>query len=217
MRLPAGPVFLERRTLRADFDRLLDVFGREPYATDYTGATVLDIGAHKGYFAAYALAQGARAVRSYEPAGENLDALARSAAAADGFDWTVQQAAVRTRAGTLVHTGSPAPAAPAPGRVDVVAATQILPMVAPAEGRLIARLDVDGAECDVVLGTPPSRWHVVDELFLELREPAPCERDELVAHLERAGLVLGSALADEPQAADVRFVREQPRRLAAGY
>ena len=47
--------------------------------TDYAGAVVLDLGAHKGYFGAYALARGARLVISFEPETANLELLERGA------------------------------------------------------------------------------------------------------------------------------------------
>ena len=97
----------------------------------------------------------------------------------------------------------------------MVAAERLLPATAPADGRLIVRLAAHGLECDVVLGTPPSRWHVVDELFVQLHDYATCQGDELVAHLERAGLVLRRGLDEGAGYHDLRFVREQPRRLPA--
>ena len=95
----------------------------------------------------------------------------------------------------------------------VVAAERILPQAPPPDGPLIVRLDVDGDGCDVVLGTAPARWRAVDELFVQLHDYASCHGDDLVAHLERAGLVLRRGLDEGAGYRDLHFVREQPRRL----
>ena len=52
---------------------------RRAYAGDYRGAFVVDVGAHKGYYGAYALAHGARWVVSYEPETANFALLERAA------------------------------------------------------------------------------------------------------------------------------------------
>ena len=71
----------------------------EAYETDYEGTIVLDIGAHKGYYAAYAVQHGARRVVAYEPESANLEALERTAAAyRDDAAWTsVTQQSTRRR------------------------------------------------------------------------------------------------------------------------
>ena len=55
--------------------------------------------------------------------------------------------------------------------------------------RLIVKVNTEGEECGIVLGTPPEAWSEaeVSELFVELHEWAPCTRAELAAHLEPVG------------------------------
>ena len=59
--LPLGnwTIYLSRDDYEIDWASLAFVAVDEAYAGDYGGATVVDIGAHKGYYGAYALAQGA--------------------------------------------------------------------------------------------------------------------------------------------------------------
>jgi len=63
-----------------DWETLKWVLVDEAYPTDYAGAVVLDIGAHKGYFGAFALERGARTVISFEPESRNFELLERCAA-----------------------------------------------------------------------------------------------------------------------------------------
>ena len=69
---------------------------------------------------------------------------------------------------------------------DVVASVT----ASPAGDRLVAKIDAEGAECEIVLQTPPEVWQSVDEVFIEFHDFAGCSQSEIVDHLERAGLVL---------------------------
>jgi len=71
------------------------------YETGYDGAVVLDIGAHKGYVSAYAVAAGAHAVIAYEPELRNFELLERCAASrgAQGADWLLRCFAVGAESG----------------------------------------------------------------------------------------------------------------------
>ena len=75
-----GKIFLSHDDYAVDWESLKFVAADDAYRTDYTGAVVLDLGAHKGYYGAYALAHGARTVISFEPERANLELLERSAA-----------------------------------------------------------------------------------------------------------------------------------------
>ena len=52
------------------------------------------------------------------------------------------------------------------------------------------KLDVEGAECEVICATPAAAWTGVDELFVEHHDFAPCSTEQLAQHLARAGLAL---------------------------
>ena len=187
---------------RASFDF---VVAEEAYATDYRGTVVLDVGAHKGYFGAYALARGARTVVSFEPERENLALLERSAAAARaaGADWRVRAVAVGPAEGEAelhVMSASWGHALHPPEdfaehevgtqRVAVVALAEVL-----ADGRstagdahLVVKVNIEGEECATVLGTPASAWEGVGEAFVETHHWASCDADELAAYLAPARL-----------------------------
>ena len=60
----------------------------------------------------------------------------------------------------------------------------------PAGDRLLVKIDAEGAECEIVLQTPLGVWQSVDEVFIEFHEFAACSQDQIVDHLEHAGLVL---------------------------
>lgn len=176
------------------------------YATDYADSVVLDIGGHKGYFGAYALAHGARTVVSFEPETANIELLERSAASfrAEGADWQVRPTAVGAESGEAelhVMAGSWGHALHPPEslaeyevglqRVPVAALAGILAEAGTPPGersRLIVKLNIEGEECETVLGTSPAAWEVVSELLVETHPWATCDAGDLAAHLAPAGL-----------------------------
>ncbi len=82
-RIRVGDALVELGGQRGDFPidwkAFIEVLGAQPYDADYAKAAVLDVGAHKGYFGAYALARGASFVASYEPNLANFACLRRAA------------------------------------------------------------------------------------------------------------------------------------------
>ncbi len=200
-----GSVFLSHDDYAIDWESLKFVVADHAYPADHAGAVVLDLGAHKGYYGAYALAGGARAVISYEPEEANVAFLARAAAAyrARGADWRVRSAAVGAEHGEAelhVMGASWGHALHPPAewaqyevetkRVHVEAMANVLAEAAVLAGdaRLVVKLNVEGEECGIVLGTPSEMWEAVDELFVEVHPWASCTAPELAAHLAPAGL-----------------------------
>ena len=53
--------------------------------------------------------------------------------------------------------------------------------------RVVVKVNTEGEECGIVLGTRPEAWSVVSELFVEMHEFAPCTAAGLAAHLELVG------------------------------
>ena len=174
------------------------------YATEYDGAVVVDLGAHKGYYGAYAVTHGARAVVAYEPESTNLAVLARTANGyRDRAEWTIRHAAVAATSGRAelhVLRGSWGHALAPPESfaqyevglepVDAVALADVL-----AEGaglrdgsRLVVKVNIEGGECPAILGTPAGAWSAVDEVFVETHPWAECEATHLARHLEPSGL-----------------------------
>jgi FkbM family methyltransferase len=178
----------------------------DPYRTDYTGTVVLDLGAHKGYYGAYALAHGASVVISFEPERANLELLRRAAGMLGeaAGTWQVRDTAIGAQSGTAalhVMGASWGHALDPPERFaehevgSQVVRVEALPNVlAEAEAlkgvgaRLVVKLNVEGAECDAVLGTAPSAWTAADEVFVETHPWASCGADDLCEHLASAGL-----------------------------
>jgi len=200
-----GPLFLSDDDYAIDWESLKFVVADEAYPGNYDGAVVLDVGAHKGYYGAYALEHGARTVISFEPESANLDLLERSAAAYRllGADWRVRRTAVGAEAGEAelhVMGASWGHALHPPEafseyevgrqRVPVEAMTDVL---AEAEAlcngsRLVVKVNTEGEECSIVLGTPTDAWDAVSELFVEIHPWAGCTAPELVDHVATAGL-----------------------------
>ena len=203
VRYGRGTVYLSDADFAVDRASFTFAVTEANYATDYDGAAVLDAGGHKGYFAAYAAAHGAKAVVSYEPETANLEVLERTASGYGGT-WEVRRAAVDARAGradlhvmrsSWGHALEP-PSAFAEHEigvepVDVVALADALQDAAThlvAGARLVVKVNIEGAECSAILGTPPEVWADVDEVFVETHPWADCDDARLADHLAQAGL-----------------------------
>ena len=202
--LGAATVYLSDADYEVDWKSLAFVTVDEAYAGDYEDAVVVDIGAHKGYYAAYALLRGARTVVSYEPESANFALLERAAAGFRdrGGAWTTHRravGAVRAEADLHVMGASWGHALHPPERfaehevgverVDVDALGDVLAAaVDQARGaRVIVKMNIEGEECSTVLGTPASGWAGVDELYIETHPWASCGADALASHLEPEG------------------------------
>jgi FkbM family methyltransferase len=206
LRLKQGRVYLDPQSLSSDWYTWYEIFSPHLaiYSSDYEDAVVVDVGAHKGYFAVYALLSGARAVRSYEPEARNFAMLQRAARSyGDGGRWLTRGAAVGATArraelhvanglsGSWSHSlldrrGVSSEHSQA---VGVVPMASTLREAAALDGRrLVVKIDAEGGECEIVLGTGLDSWKLVDEVLLEHHDFAPCELGEIVSHLGRAGL-----------------------------
>lgn len=204
VRYGAGTVYLSNDDYVVDRKSFDFAVVEESYATDYEGAIVVDIGAHKGYFAAYAANRGARAMVAYEPESRNLAVLERTAAAHPGVEWTIRRVAVDATSGrsdlhvmgaSWGHALAP-PASFAQYEVglqpvDVVALAEALAQATTqgARRRVVVKVNIEGAECSAILGSPPQAWDAVDEVFVETHPWATCDSSELAAHLELAGFI----------------------------
>jgi hypothetical protein len=75
--------------------------------------------------------------------------------------------------------------------VDVVSLAEALQHAAAhlaAGGRLVVKMNIEGAECSAILGTPADVWADVDEVFVETHPWADCDDTRLAEHLAQAGL-----------------------------
>lgn len=233
VRIGPSTIELSADDYDVDWKSLAFVLVDEPYATDYEGALVLDLGAHKGYFGAYALARGARVVVSFEPETANLEHLERTAASqrAPEATWLVRRAAVGAAAGEAelhVMEASWGHALHPPERfAEYEVGRQHVPVEALADVLVeagerarngcpvIVKLNIEGEECPTVLQTPPSAWEIADEVFVETHPWAACGVDELAAHLAVAGLT--RAESAHPLVLRMRRARAAPagRRSSA--
>jgi FkbM family methyltransferase len=205
LRYGPGEIFLSHDDYTIDFESFKFVAAVDGYASDYTAAVVLDLGAHKGYYGAHALAHGARTVVSFEPENANLELLERSAATyrERGADWQVRHSAVGAERGEATlhvmnaswgHTLHPPGSwsdyevglqpVPVEAMADILAEAKSL-AVGPT--RLVVKVNTEGAECEIVLGTPAEAWIGVSELFVEVHPWATCTAAELAEHLAPAG------------------------------
>jgi FkbM family methyltransferase len=196
----SGTLFFGRDSFAVDRVAYFGIFLEGWYRADFHGATVIDIGAHKGYFGAFALHEGAAEVRSYEPEKTNFAALSRAAASFDKR-WLVNNEAVSKEPGeVMLHVnvesaGHSIVQASGAGDKRPTVRSEAVPVVAmrdvladAGDGRLIVKIDAEGAECDIVLGTPVEHWQHVDHVFLEIHDFAPCSSADIIGHLQQAGL-----------------------------
>jgi FkbM family methyltransferase len=208
--LKAGPVRLrlDRDERDVDWRLVLGIWVDGDYRTDYRGATVIDVGAHKGFFGAYALARGARAVYAFEPSSENYARLARHARTLHDPSrvWMATRAAVGPEDGEAdLHLAAQSwqhtlliDAPQVTSRVGHLADQTERVLVRSMgsildehrEGRIIVKIDTEGYECAIIAETPPDAWRDVAELFVEVEASAPCSPESVAAQLERAGFVL---------------------------
>jgi FkbM family methyltransferase len=209
LHFPPGPVFIARATLEIDRRQFDYIFDGPHYEIDYDGAAVLDVGAHKGYFAAYALTRGAAEITSFEPESQNFRFLRESAARARrrGARWQARKEAVGAAAGEtdlFVSAESwghslmvPAQDGPTEGRRERVQVVALEPLLAAhTSKRLIVKVNVEGAECDIVLGTPATAWRRAHVVIVELHPWAPCSAGSIEAHLAAAGFLRERTLGE---------------------
>jgi len=189
-------------TNRIDYFTLYGAIIDRHFDSDVAGAVVLDIGAHKGYFAARAVNDGALRVESYEPASQNLVALMRSAESLP--TWQVHPVAVGAEDGTVtlnLSAGSWGHSIHEPlggevtgtEEVELVALSDRL-REASADGvPVVAKINVEGAAGSMIMGTEPPDWLAVRSLWIDLEPNDPVGMSELTEHLASCGLRLVAA------------------------
>ncbi len=204
VRVGPATVFLSDDDYEIDWASFAFVAIDQAYEGDYRDAFVLDLGAHKGYYAAYAFRHGARTVVSYEPESTNASYLEAAATRFLGArTWRTARAAVGAEtgeAGLHVMGASWGHAIHPPDawaehevgleHVRVDALTKVLSQAAEcAQGaRTIVKVNIEGEECSAILGTPAAAWADVAEVYIETHPWATCGAAELAEHLVDAGL-----------------------------
>lgn len=178
-----------------DWKAFVEIFaGHEYSGAPFAGAYVLDIGAHKGYFAAYALARGASVVRSFEPDSVNYEVLERTAEPLRPR-WTARDVAVGAASGQAVLRLDRASWAhsllevehPVGERlVQVITLEEALAELPRGDSTTVVKIDAEGSECDIL--ARPESLELVDVLLVEWHTSAPCTLEELTHTIESAGL-----------------------------
>jgi FkbM family methyltransferase len=203
LRVGPATVYLSDADYEIDWASFAFVFVDDAYAGDYRDAVVLDLGAHKGYYGAYALLRGARAVVSYEPESGNVAYLEKAAETLDRpGQWSVEHRAVGARNGEAelhVMGASWGHALEPPQafekhevglervRVDALADVLADAVELAGGGPVVVKVNIEGAECPTVLETNVSAWSGIAELYVETHPWADCGAAELTGHLRGAG------------------------------
>jgi FkbM family methyltransferase len=197
-------VYVHADTLAIDVVTLDYVWRRDLFPVDVGGRVVLDLGAHKGYYGALAMFDGATAVVSFEPESVNHGALVRATVAGrDRDDWTRHRAAVGATAGEVtlsVSTESWSHSIHAPASGDIVR-TERVPMVAFADvladafanhpdRPVVLKLNVEGAAGDCLLSVPAGTLGRLEVLLVDLEANTPQPLDDILGHIEAAGFEL---------------------------
>lgn len=198
-RIPVAGAVLElgaSRDFPVDWKAFVEIFGGGEYSgAPYAGAHVLDVGAHKGYFAAYALARGAAIVLSVEPEAANYAALERAARPLHPC-WATRNVAVGATSGEAVlhldrtswaHSLLEVEHPVGEQLVEVVTLEDALAELPRGGSATIVKIDVEGSECDIL--ARPRSLDIVDVLLVEWHASAPCTAEELTHLIESASLV----------------------------
>jgi FkbM family methyltransferase len=217
---PGCAVYVHADTLAIDVVTLDYVWRRELFPVDLRGRVVLDLGAHKGYFGALAMSDGAAAVVSYEPESVNYGALVRATVAGrDASDWARHQAAVGAAAGQVTLSVSTeswshsihAPASGSVVRTERVALVPFADVLAAAfaahpDRSIVLKLNVEGAAGDCLLSVPSATLGRLEVLLVDLEANTPQPLDDILGHIYDAGF----ELAGERELV-YRFVRKAGR------
>ena len=207
VRLPVrgGAVFLGSGTIRIDLETFLLMYVRGVFDAEYEGHLVLDIGAHKGYYAARALGAGATGVVSYEPESQNFARLALAQRAWQGSRWEIHRQAVGRTPGRVrlyrsreswSHSLYPDFVAPPEAgavlseEVEMVTLSAVLAQTTAAHPGvpILLKVNVEGAAADVVLSASANELRAVSDAHLDYEEGSRHDVEDVLDHLRTAGL-----------------------------
>jgi FkbM family methyltransferase len=203
IRLPVGKIFVDGLNAAIDFQVLGQVLLDEVYSeVDLRNKVAVDLGAHKGYFAAYALMAGAKAVFSYEPEPTNFACLSRFAETARSHGKIIEviQAAAGAADGelTLYRSDESWRHTTIAGQIDVSGGTLQVPCNSLSsilssvrrrfpEEDLILKVDTEGAECPILLQAPKECFASIREVVFEYHNFAGCSLDAILTRFEELG------------------------------
>lgn len=206
-----------------DLMMMMEIWASHLYAQNFprqaTG-TVLDIGAHNGYFAVYASRHGDATARviAYEPVPANAELARQNIARNRLANVTLVQAAVAGASGTLTlhlnakNTGGHSMFR---DRVQKESATPAATVAVPSEAltdvfarHVITRcrfmkIDCEGAEFDILLNAPAAILQKVEAICMEFHEFGGHRVDEIVDCLKPLGFDVDYAYS--PSQIGIRF------------
>jgi FkbM family methyltransferase len=229
IRLPVGEIFIDGENAAIDFQVLGQVLLDEVYSeVQLRDKVVVDLGAHKGYFAAFALMAGAKAVFSYEPEPTNFACLCRFADTARlrGKIIEVIQAAAGATDGELTlymsfeswrHT-TIAGQSEVSGRKLQVPCNSLGSILANVRKRfpqesIVLKVDAEGAECAILLHSPKECFTSICEVVFEYHSFAGCSLESISARIGALGFEYAACVKQ----ADLHILHrlDTPARVAA--
>lgn len=191
---------LTRKGHPIDYLTFAEIFLDSVYDAPVEGRGVIDIGAHRGYFGAYAIEHGAARVWSYEPESSNLASLRAAARFVDpaGERWRVRGDAVGSHEGTATLQVSSESWAhslhePVSGevvgvqKVRVRAVGDVLDEAMASRLPLVIKVNVEGAAGELLMAMNLHNEAIKSVMFDY--EPGTKEPiDQVLAHLGAGGL-----------------------------
>lgn len=178
---------------KEDWDTFIDIFIYQPYRKmKYRDATVLDIGAHRGYFVLYCLLRDARRVVCFEFDKTNLDCLAKTIAVNSLNDRVeVVPKALSDRSGTIamnvygeswshssIDRNDKAPI----GRNEIDAVTLSEAVSDLGGDGMIVKSNCEGGECSIFEQIPIE----IGEAIVAYHPYAPCSQAQLETRFKQA-------------------------------
>ena len=194
-----------------DIRVLNEIWGDRAYAAPgfmpEPGWRILDVGAHKGNFALYAMSEAEATVTCYEPHPRtfkllslNLDRFGSGEAVNAGIGSRDGQATLHEIAGNTGQSSLDYDRADVRGTISRTFTVDVLALseaIERAGGEIdLCKIDVEGAEYDILLDSPVEVVKRLRRIVMELDPFSPTDasvtRDDLIAHLQRAGYTVTS-------------------------
>jgi len=192
---------LSAETWYVDYCTLYGIVVDRVFDAPFAGMCVVDIGAHKGFYAANALRQGAIQVISYEPEAQNLAALRSTAIGSTR--WTIWGDAVGSHAGEMplnISTASWSHSSRQPISGSIVA-TQVVSMRTlksviddaaerAAGAPLLVKINIEGMAGEIIASTAPHDLERIAALWLDVEDTDTLGAEAIAAHLSKAGMTI---------------------------
>jgi FkbM family methyltransferase len=199
--LPGGPVYLGHDSFYIDAMVLDQVWNEHIFKASCQDHVVLDLGAHKGYFGAWALKHGASYVISCEPQSDNFQVLEQTRSEnSRSDDWDVMRIALGATPGEVSLFVSPESWAHSiyeemvesvsVESVEMVTLATVLERA--REKRpghsVVMKINVEGSAGPILMAADAAVLAPVVEIHLDYEPGSPYDFAELLEHLAGAGL-----------------------------